>query len=165
MLKEFKRILLLILFLLFLLFLLWYVGYNNHDFSVILEEEKEKKKKNIKKPNYRSKGEEITCTFLSEYFNKPFESIRPDWLANPETGRNLELDCYNEELSLAAEYNGEQHYRWPNFTNQTKEEFLAQLRRDKHKKKICEQRNIKLIIVPYTVKREKIKEFILEQLK
>lgn len=45
----------------------------------------------------------ITLEILTGY---RFESVRPDWLRNPLTGRNLELDCYNDTLKLALEYNG-----------------------------------------------------------
>ena len=29
---------------------------------------------------------------------KKFYKVRPDFLRNPKTGHNLELDCYNKEL-------------------------------------------------------------------
>jgi hypothetical protein len=45
----------------------------------------------------------LTLEILTGY---RFKSVRPGWLENPLTGRNLELDCYNEYLKLALEYNG-----------------------------------------------------------
>ena len=30
------------------------------------------------------------------------------------TGKSLELDCYNVEYGVALEYNGIQHYKFPN---------------------------------------------------
>jgi hypothetical protein len=51
------------------------------------------------------------CHIILEILTgRQFMSVRPYWLKNPETGRNLELDCYNEEYRLALEYNGVQHY-------------------------------------------------------
>lgn len=111
-----------------------------------------------------SEGEKLCKRTLEYLYNKPFITVRPDWLKNPETGRNLELDCYNESLKLAVEYNGEQHYKWPNFTNQTKQEFLKQVERDDLKKKLCKENGVYLIVVPYTVKKQKIISYIISML-
>lgn len=111
-----------------------------------------------------SKGEQMCCNVMSKIYGKPFVSMRPNWLKNPETKRNLELDCYNQELKIAVEYNGIQHYQWPNFTNQSKEEFNNQVRRDELKLKLCDYHGIYLISVPYTVKPEDIEAYIFERL-
>ena len=65
-------------------------------------------------PPQESKGEKECRKVLENLFNKPFSKSRPDFLRNPVTGGNfnLELDCYNQELSLAVEYNGIQHYKY-----------------------------------------------------
>jgi hypothetical protein len=107
-----------------------------------------------------SKGEQKCREVLEEMYKKPFGCVRPDFLKNPETGKNLELDCYNDELKIGLEYNGIQHYRWPNYTNQTKEQFVQQLRRDKYKDEVCAANGIYLIKVPYNVPLNKIKEYI-----
>ena len=39
-----------------------------------------------------------------------FPKLRPDWLRNPKTGYTLELDGYCEEIAIAFEYQGKQHY-------------------------------------------------------
>ena len=101
---------------------------------------------------------------MEKIYGVPFESIRPNWLINPETGEKLELDCYNEELKIAVEYNGEQHYNWPNFTNQTHTQFINQVRRDELKMELCDRNGIYLIVVPYTVELDKIPEFIISYL-
>jgi hypothetical protein len=112
----------------------------------------------------KSKGEVVCCRVLESLFCRPFDRIRPDFLKNPETKRNLELDCYNEEIGLAVEYNGYQHYHWPNFTGQTQKAFEQQLRRDKFKKTICERRGITFITVPYNVEFDKIGSYIWRRL-
>lgn len=117
-----------------------------------------------KSKKFVSKGERECRRVMEEYYGVKFDSIRPNWLKNPETGCNLELDCYNDELKLAVEYNGEQHYNWPNYTKQTFEQFINQTRRDIYKKKICDLRGIYLISVPYLIPIQKIKEYILSQL-
>ena len=80
-----------------------------------------------------SRGEKITRDIMEKIYGVPFNSIWPDWLRNPETGENLELDCFNEDLKIAVEYNGEQHYNWPNFTQQSYPQFINQVRRDAFK--------------------------------
>ena len=101
---------------------------------------------------------------MERIYGVPFKTIRPDWLRNPETGAKLELDCYNDELKIAVEYNGEQHYKWPNFTNQTYEQFINQVRRDKLKTELCDRNGVYLIPVPYNVSHDKIPEFIMSHL-
>ena len=50
-----------------------------------------------------SRGERKCKRIIQKIFRKPFTKIRPDFLKNPETNRNLELDLYNEELKIAVE--------------------------------------------------------------
>lgn len=116
------------------------------------------------KGRFVSKGERICCNTMSNIYGVPFDTIRPSWLRNPETGENLELDCYNDDLKIAVEYNGIQHYKWPNFTNQTEEQFTNQVRRDGAKAELCKRNNVYLITVPYTVPHEMIASFILSHL-
>lgn len=112
---------------------------------------------------FRSKGEKICCETMSNLFKKPFTTVRPDWLKNPETGRNLELDCYNEELKIAVEYNGIQHYKFPNPFNKTEEDFIKQVRRDLMKEELCKTNAVRLITVPYTISHSEIPKFLRAQ--
>lgn len=123
----------------------------------LLDKKLEKKQK---RRRHTSKKEELCRQIIEEIYGKPFPPIRPSWLINPETGYPLELDCYNDELKLAIEYNGEQHYQFPNFTGQTKEAFIAQIRRDKFKIDKCDQIGVYLITVPYTVPDHLVKDYI-----
>lgn len=107
-----------------------------------------------------SRGEAITRETLEDIYQVPFISCRPDFMLNPLSGETLELDCYNDELKLAAEYNGIQHYEWPNYTKQTKQQFFYQVQRDQLKKDLCDQYGIYLLSVPHTVQLERIPEFI-----
>jgi hypothetical protein len=107
-----------------------------------------------------SRGERICCETMKRIYAVDFVTVRPDWLRNPTTGRNLELDCYNDELKLAVEYNGVQHYEFPNFTNCSYEEFIALVQRDKFKKEQCDKNGVHLITVPHTVALNKIPEYI-----
>src|SRR5665648_209153 len=93
---------------------------------------------------YRSIAERYCLEFLHLLFpSNQFKTVRPNWLQNPRTGRCMELDGYCEDLSLALEYNGIQHYVWPNFiTTMTKDDFTEQRYRDQKKAEICTSRNI-----------------------
>lgn len=103
----------------------------------------------------RSKG----VRFISEHkvrekfesmFNASFPSCRPDFLKNPETGFNLELDGYCEELKIAFEYDGKQHYREIEYWG-GREELEKIQRRDNLKQKLCEDAGVKLIRIPHFV--------------
>ena len=114
-----------------------------------------------------SKGEAECRRVLQSIFRKPFTSQRPDFLRNPVTGGNfnLELDCFNSELRLAVEYNGIQHYKFSNFFHRNKDQFENQKYRDEMKRRICKENGILLITVPYDVKLENIKSFIETELR
>jgi len=49
------------------------------------------------------KTEEKCRNILRKIYGVDFPSARPDFLKNPVSGKNLELDCYNEKLKLALE--------------------------------------------------------------
>jgi hypothetical protein len=115
--------------------------------------------------NYgRSRGETICCQALEQHYGVPFRTIRPPFLRNPATGHNLELDCYNEGKKIAAEYNGIQHYVYPNRFHKTEEEFRAQVARDVLKHDLCDAAGVYLITVPYNVKERDIPSFINKKL-
>ena len=107
-----------------------------------------------------SSGERATRLALERLFRVPFVKVRPSFLVNPETGRRLELDCFNAGLSLAVEYSGVQHYHYPNVFHRSIEQFEAQQRRDRYKADMCRARGIYLITVPFTVKNANIETFL-----
>lgn len=100
----------------------------------------------------RSKGETICKDYLEKKFKVPFVSERPDWLKNPLTGSNLELDLYNKDLKLAVEYNGIQHYKFPNRYHTTEDQFEDQKIKDRLKEQMCKDQGVDLIVVPYDLK-------------
>jgi hypothetical protein len=140
-----------------------------------LQNEDDKYRKDIfssevyKKPFFKgdSKGEVECRRVLEQIFKKPFNKARPNFLNNPVTGGNfnLELDCFNEELGLAVEYNGIQHYKFVSFFHKNNEAFLNQKYRDDMKRRICKEYKIILIEVPYTVKVEDIEDFLKNEIK
>ena len=98
----------------------------------------------------KKKNENCMFEYITQYFKDyKFEKIRPVWLKNT-TGWNLELDCYCEQLKLAFEYNGMQHYHYTKFFhNNDINKFYYQQEKDKLKKKLCEENSVYLIIIPY----------------
>ncbi len=99
-----------------------------------------------------SKGEQLCSDVLHEFFpTHTFKTVRPDFLKNPQTGCNLELDLYCPELKLAIEYNGRQHYHYTPYIHGSIEEFNKQVYRDKLKNRLCQKHGVRLITVSYTV--------------
>jgi hypothetical protein len=113
-----------------------------------------------------SKGEKECRYILENYFQKPFPKCRPNFLRNVVTGGdfNLELDCFNEELGIAVEYNGIQHEKYIPYFHKNKESFYNQKYRDFMKLKLCQENNIILITVPHNIKINNIKNYLLREL-
>jgi hypothetical protein len=112
------------------------------------------------KESNESKGEAHARKLALQIFQKPFIKTRPDFLRNNVTGKNLELDIYNEELKLAIETDGEQHAKYIPFFHKNYEHFLTQKYRDEIKNMLCKQNNINLIRVPHTVPLEEYENYI-----
>jgi hypothetical protein len=106
---------------------------------------------------------ERTCTKILEFiYKKPFPKIRPDWLLS-SYGGNMEIDGYCEELKLGFEYQGKQHYEHVPHFHRTIDIFEKCQQRDKEKHKLCKDNNVKLIIIPYTVKNSDLYTYIKER--
>lgn len=107
------------------------------------------------------KMERYTKACLESITGKKFIKIRPNWLKNKDNNC-LELDMYNEELKLAIEYNGIQHYKFSKYFHKTYAEFEKRLEDDKIKIILCKEKNINLLIVSYTIKN--VEEYIENEL-
>ena len=118
-------------------------------------------------PKKTSSGELECRRVLQKIFNKPFNTIRPDFLRNPVTGDNfnLELDCYDDSLKLGVEYQGQQHYKYIPYFHKNKEAFRNQCYRDELKRRMCRDNRINLIEVPHTIKVQNIEDYIRKELK
>lgn len=107
-----------------------------------------------------SRGEMECKRAVESITGKTFTKCRPSFLRNSVTESNLELDCYNDELKIAVEYNGEQHYNFIPYFHKTKDAFYNIKYRDEIKKRLCFENAIRLIVVPYDVKLCEIESFI-----
>ena len=96
----------------------------------------------------------VVSEFLPDY---EFNSVRPDFLRNEDgkDGRNnLEYDWYCEELNLAFEYNGKQHYvAIPHFSkgnmNKANKKLEGYKKHDLLKLRRSEEKGIYLIVCPW----------------
>ena len=103
-----------------------------------------------------SNGEFLTIQVLKRIFpNKYFKKTCPKWL------NNLELDLYNDDLNLAFEYQGKQHYEKVDYFHKSDDDLKKQKIRDSVKLELCKRNNVKLICIHYQYDTyEKIKEYI-----
>jgi hypothetical protein len=125
---------------------------------------------NVDKLFTHFKGIEKKCenrvrAILEGIYRVPFPSVRPSFLKNPASNKNLELDCYNSNLNLAVEYNGIQHYKFVPRFHRSPQDLEGQKYRDNFKAQKCKELGINLIVVPYTVKYNDLKPYIMEELK
>lgn len=109
------------------------------------------------------KNEQRCRAIFEKIYGKPFPSVRPKWLKNPATKRNLEFDMYCHKLEftnnrgafkrarIAGEYNGQQHYKMTQFHG-SKKELLYQMKRDAYKTKKAKELGITVIPIPYWAK-------------
>ena len=84
-----------------------------------------------------------------------FESTKPDWNKNPETGRLLELDCYAPNLKtarypngFAVEVQGIHHHKYCSFRHKSLADFEKYQRRDQYTRMNCENNGVYLLETP-----------------
>lgn len=93
-----------------------------------------------------SKLQEKTKLQLKMLLNKfeIIENIRPDWLKNPITGRNLEIDLFIPEVKIGIEVQGIQHDKFTPGMHSSVDDFEYQVQRDKIKKDLCAKNDVYL---------------------
>jgi hypothetical protein len=78
----------------------------------------------------------------------------------------MELDGYCSDLKIAFEYNGKQHYDLvPIYHSGLIQTLQTRKRDDKFKVALCKKYGINLIVIPYSVKKDKIYDFIIKECK
>lgn len=120
--------------------------------------------KNINKRK-ESVGERICHKIFYEFVvskigkNKDImRNIRPNFLKNPKTGHNLELDmfeAFDDRIvdknsiidGIAIEYNGLQHDQYVPGMHNNIEAYNEQQFRDEYKTKVCKEKGIILIVI------------------
>lgn len=109
------------------------------------------------------RGEAICKYVIEKLFECEFKKVRPKWLVS-NNNTLLELDMYNDNLKLAIEYNGIQHYEYITYFHKSEDDFKMRQKYDEIKIDLCKKNNVKLIIVPYIVDNGDIAEYIYKQL-
>jgi len=71
------------------------------------------------------------------------------WLVSNK-GQNLFVDIYIPEYKLCIEYQGQQHYFYPNRFHKTYEDFLDQRRRDKIKRELLKKHGYRYLAWRYS---------------
>ena len=110
-----------------------------------------------------SKGEKLIDGLLTKHEVKSIRQYKFLDCTNEIKGsgcRKLPFDFYLPEMNIAIEYDGQQHYVpvWG------EEGFKNIQRTDKLKNQYCKKNGIKLIRIPYTMKKEEIEPYILKEL-
>ncbi len=104
------------------------------------------------------RGEEIVRICLEYIFNSPFPKYKSDKLISSKNKR-LELDGYNEQLGIAFEHDGLQHYGFNIFRVKNFEDgYKNIISNDLDKENICKKLGIKLIKVPAIGRLTKIED-------
>ena len=90
-----------------------------------------------------SKSEELVRVVMEQIFRTEFKRVRPSWLKN-DLNSPMELDGYAEELKIAFEYQGRQHYEAMAFL--VDQDLKRIQKNDRLKAKICKERGVSLFI-------------------
>jgi hypothetical protein len=90
-----------------------------------------------------STGEEICRIYFELVFKVKFPKTRPSFLRSRKYPSGLELDGYNEELGIAFEHQGIQHYKPLTFFGGVKA-YRELVARDEFKRRLCAKNNVVL---------------------
>lgn len=135
--------------------------------GVIAKKSKSKKKKKV------NQHEERCREIFQRIYKQKFKSVRPKFLKNPATGRNLELDGYCPNIrthigrGIAFEYDGIQHSKFNGHFHRQggEDEFIYQTKKDQYKDMRCKEEGIVLVRIPHWVAYEDLERFITNKLK
>jgi hypothetical protein len=106
-------------------------------------------------------SERMCRTIFQAFLAKLFPKCRPSFL------NSLELDGFCEELNLAFEYQGKQHFEFIPHFHLDDQALVRQQERDARKRLLCAEHAITLIEIPFEYDhrdKDKMEVFIMEKL-
>ena len=103
-----------------------------------------KAKHNLNRAKFRGEALMREGLNLVLEWDNGVDNATPDYLKNPYTHEQMHFDRHYEKQNVAFEYNGEQHYHATKRYSQS--DVGNQKRLDRIKQKICNERNIMLLI-------------------
>ena len=121
----------------------------------------------------KNKCERNVANILEALLGLPhmsFRKQRPEWLKveAPEGSRKkskrLELDGYCEEVGVAFEYQGEQHYDKNHCYHKKPGDFEILQANDAAKVRLCADNGVRLVVVPCSVRSTQLVKFIKDAL-
>jgi hypothetical protein len=96
---------------------------------------------------------------LEKLFGTDFPKKKPAWLRSGRKSR-LELDGYSERSGIAFEYQGIQHFVKNKHFHSGNVAFRQRLADDKLKAKLCKERGVILLQIPYTIPHSDFENYI-----
>lgn len=118
-----------------------------------------------------NKHEEKCREIFEKIYRQKFESVRPDFLKNPTTNKNLELDGFCPYIvtkygeGIAFEYDGVQHSKHTSVFHRKKGAFEYQCAKDAWKDKRCKDLGITLIRIPHFIVYDDLEKYIIDILR
>lgn len=107
--------------------------------------------------------EKICRQVLEHLLNAKFQKQRPSWLRTSRGGK-AELDGYNEQLRLAFEYHGQQHYTHIPFFHSGDKSLEQREEDDQLKREACKENGITLIEININVPLEVLQAHLVDQI-
>ena len=104
-------------------------------------------------------SERICRALLERLTDTPFPKARPQWLKN-ERGFQMELDGFAPSLNIAFEYQGQQHFKYVFLFHPSNSDFRKRQQDDKRKRKICAERGVRLLEVPFHIPHTELQNFL-----
>ncbi len=105
--------------------------------------------------------EELCRVAFEQIFETPFPKVRPKWLRNIR-GNIMELDGFSEELGIAFEYQGIQHFSEQRLLT-GRHGLAGRIADDLEKADLCKKKGINLFIITHEMKHVNFKEEIKKQ--
>ena len=115
-------------------------------------------------PHCLYKHQTMCKEILEKLLNTTFGKLTGNYSDINNKERKIFFDGYNKKYKIAFEYDGYQHYEYPNCYHKTKEQFNNQQQRDIEAHKYCWKNDITLIVIPYWIEDNKLEVYIKDQL-